>query len=109
MFKGKVHFPMLWLNVLVITKSTGADRPEQTVDPDEMPQSVASDQGLLSLPLVQQFLFTSYFWLLFIVFGAITLTGSKMSSNVRKRTFSLVHPTNSNQLAHRLVRVVLIP
>ena len=30
-----------------------------SVDPDQMPQSAASDQGLHCLPLVQQFLDTS--------------------------------------------------
>ena len=31
------------------------DRPEQTVDPDQMPHSVASDQYLHCLRLVHQF------------------------------------------------------
>ena len=32
------------------------DMPEQTLDPDQMPQNAASDQGLYSycLPLIQQ-------------------------------------------------------
>ena len=32
------------------------DMPEQTVDPDEMPQNAVSHQGLHCLPLIQQFL-----------------------------------------------------
>ena len=42
---------------IVITLSTGTDRPEQTynVDLDQMLQNPVSDQGLHCLPVIQQF------------------------------------------------------
>ena len=41
----------------VITLSIGTDRPLQTVyiDPDQMPQKAASDQGQHGLPYIQQY------------------------------------------------------
>ena len=39
----------------IITLSIRTDRPEQTVDPDHMPQNVASDQGLHCCPLIRQY------------------------------------------------------
>ena len=39
----------------VITLCIGTDRPEQTVDPDQMPQNTASDQDLHCLPYIQQY------------------------------------------------------
>ena len=42
----------------VITLSTGTDRAKafaNSVDPDQMPQNVASDQGLHFLPYIQQY------------------------------------------------------
>ena len=33
----------------------GTDSSEQTVDPDQMPQNVASDQDLHCLPLIQHY------------------------------------------------------
>ena len=43
----------------IFTLSIGTIRPGLTVDPDQMPQNVASDQGLHYLPVVQQFLDTT--------------------------------------------------
>ena len=40
---------------MYLDKQAGAN----SVDPDEMPQNVASHQGLHSLPLIQQFLDTT--------------------------------------------------
>ena len=39
--------------------SIGTDRPANSVDPDQMPQNVASDQGLYCLPLIKQYLYIS--------------------------------------------------
>ena len=47
---------LLALNIMdtVITLNIWTDRPEQSVDPDQMPHSVASDHSLHCLPLVCQ-------------------------------------------------------
>ena len=49
-------FILSCLKHAIITLSIGTDRPEQSVAPDQMPHSVASDQGLHCLQLIQQFL-----------------------------------------------------
>ena len=44
-----------WLEITIITLSIGTDKPEQnSVDPDQMLQNAASDQGLHCLSLIQQ-------------------------------------------------------
>ena len=39
----------------IVALSIRADRPEQTLDPDQTPQNAAFDQGLLGLSFVQKF------------------------------------------------------
>ena len=53
---GKHHIPVELIDQgekgTVFTQSIGTDRPEQTVDPDQMPLNAASDQGLHSLAVL---------------------------------------------------------
>ena len=37
---------------MIINLNIGTDKPQQTVDPDQMPQNTASDQGLYCLTLI---------------------------------------------------------
>ena len=42
-----------WVRLLVLTLPIRTDRPEQSVDIDQMPQIAASDQVLHCLPLIR--------------------------------------------------------
>ena len=51
---AKMHVLTVYINIIVITLSTGIERPEQIVQT----LTAASDLGLHCLPLIQQFLDT---------------------------------------------------